>query len=113
MSSPSKEALRKRSSGPRKTAKFPELLHHQLNMYALAASAAGVGMLFNPTTAEGKIVYTPANVALRNGTSFPLDLDHNGIVDFYLVRREIRQSMSALQSSLSVCHVAGTSLQQF
>jgi len=81
--------------------------------YVAAATAAGVGMLFNPPAAEGKIVYTPANVMLNNGSSFPLDLDHNGIVDFYLVRREVQRSMSALQSSLSVCHVPGTSVVQF
>ena len=43
----------------RKTAKLSESIHQQLSMYALAASAAGVGMLAQP--AEAKIVYTPVH----------------------------------------------------
>jgi hypothetical protein len=51
-----------RSSGPRKTANLSESLHHQLNMYALAASAAGVGVLALTQAAEARIIYNPANV---------------------------------------------------
>jgi hypothetical protein len=43
----------------RKTAELSESVHQQLNMYTLAASAAGVGALcFTPAT-EAKVVYTP------------------------------------------------------
>ena len=35
----------KRPSRPRTTAQFSDSTHHQLNMYAVAAGAAGVGML--------------------------------------------------------------------
>jgi hypothetical protein len=49
-------------------------------MYALAASAAGVGMLaLQP--AEAKIVYTPANSKFVN-QSFAIDLNHDGKNDF-------------------------------
>jgi hypothetical protein len=48
----------KRSSGPRKTANFSRSIHQQLNMYALAAGAAGVGVLALAQPAEAKIVYT-------------------------------------------------------
>jgi hypothetical protein len=33
-------------------------MHHQLNMYALAASVAGVGVLALAQPAEAKILYT-------------------------------------------------------
>jgi len=49
-------------------------------MYALAASAAGVGALVFAQPAEAKIIYTPANTPIVNGTS--LDLNHDHKVDF-------------------------------
>jgi hypothetical protein len=92
----------KRSSRPHTTAELSKPLHQQLNMYALAASAAGVGLLALTPPTEAKIVYTRANVAL-NG-SLPLDLDHNGTVDFYLHRNgPFRVSRSGSLSYLSVC----------
>jgi hypothetical protein len=41
---------------------LPESLHQRLNAYALAASAAGVGMLASVQPAEARIVYTPAHI---------------------------------------------------
>jgi hypothetical protein len=52
-----------RSSGPRETAALPESIHHQLNMYAIAAGAAGVSMLTFTNLAEARIVYTPTRVS--------------------------------------------------
>jgi len=62
----------------------PSSLHKRVNMYALAGSAAGVGMLALAQPAEAKIVYTHANVAIGDGGVFhhPLDLNHDGINDF-------------------------------
>jgi hypothetical protein len=59
-------------------------LHERLNTYALAASAAGVGMLAFSTAVEAKIVYTPAHVIIHRGFPYivPLDLDHDGATDF-------------------------------
>ena len=54
----------KASPLPRKTANLSESIHQQLTMYALAASAAGVGALGLGQTAQAKIVYTPANVRI-------------------------------------------------
>ena len=64
----------KRSSGPRETANLSESINRQLNLYALAASAAGVGVLMSPPATEAKIVYAAANVTLQPGVAFPLDL---------------------------------------
>jgi hypothetical protein len=71
----------KRSSRP--PAALPESFNRQLSMYALAASAAGVGLLALASTAEAKIVYTPANVQI-SGKPLPIDLNHDGVVDFFL-----------------------------
>jgi hypothetical protein len=51
-------------------------------MYALAASAAGVGVLALAHTAQAKIVYTPAHTKI--GQSLKIDLNHDGIADFNL-----------------------------
>ena len=72
-------------------------LHRQLNMYALAASAAGVSLLA-AQPGEAKIVYTPAHAKVVFGQPLPVDLNHDGIVDFYLV-----QERNASGDRLSAC----------
>jgi hypothetical protein len=48
----------KRSPRPRKTADLSDSVHRQLNLYALAAGAAGVGMLALSQPTEAEIIYT-------------------------------------------------------
>lgn len=73
------------SSGPRGTASgVSESLNHQLNMYALAASAAGVGILALLPSAEAKIVYTPTHQHITYTNWVHIDLNHDGINDFVL-----------------------------
>jgi hypothetical protein len=56
-------------------------------MYAIAASAAGVGVLALAQPVEAKIVYTPANVNIGlNGVG--LDLNNDGITDVLLLKKE-------------------------
>jgi len=71
------------SSRSRKTANLSESLHHRLEIYAMAASAAGVGILALAQPSEAKIVYTPAHVKISGKT--PLDLNHDGVTDFAFV----------------------------
>ncbi len=70
----------------RQTKEFFRLsdFEHRLNMYALAASAAGVGMLALAQPMEGKIIYTKANKSITPHTTLHLDLNHDGIQDFDL-----------------------------
>ena len=67
---------------PRKTAHLSDSVHQRLNVYALAASVAGVGMLALAKPAEAKIVYTPAQTTFTGPDSYYLDLNHDGITDF-------------------------------
>ncbi len=67
---------------PRAPIGLSDSVHHQLNMYAVAASAAGVGMLALVPPAEGKIVYTPAHKIVGINHALPIDLNHDGIHDF-------------------------------
>jgi hypothetical protein len=73
----------KRLSGPRKTAaKLSESVHKQLNLYTMAAGAAGVGLLALAQRVEAKIVYTPAHRVIGPDSRYLLDLNHDGITDF-------------------------------
>jgi len=62
---------------------LPEFVRQSLNMYALAATAAGVGVLAQ--SAEAKVVYTPAHHLIGKNAHYRLDLNHDGITDFTLV----------------------------
>jgi len=63
--------------------RLSDSLLHQLNLYALAATATGVAALALATSADAKIVYTPANIPIvANGGFIELDLNHDGINDF-------------------------------
>jgi hypothetical protein len=53
-----------------------------LNLYAVAASAAGVGLVALAQPAEGKIVYTSAHKVILSKHELRLDLNHDGIADF-------------------------------
>jgi hypothetical protein len=77
----------------RKTANLSASTNHQLQMYALVTSAAGVAMLASAQSAEAKIIYTPANVRIvANAGLVRIDFNHDGIADFALSNRSIRQS---------------------
>lgn len=67
---------------PRKTVKLSDSVQQRLNSYALAAGAAGVGVLAFSQTAQARIIYTPAHKQLPINKHFYLDLNHDGINDF-------------------------------
>jgi hypothetical protein len=65
----------------RKTANLSNSLNHQLNSYALAASAAGVSLLALAQPAEGKIIYKPAHHVIGKNGYFAIDFNQDGIPD--------------------------------
>jgi hypothetical protein len=77
----------KRSPRPtRRPSTLSESVIKQLNMYAIAAGAAGVSLLALAQPAEAKIVYTPAHVKVAAQSRYGIDLDHDGTPDIYLGR---------------------------
>jgi hypothetical protein len=66
------------------TSNLSEPVHQQLNMYALAAGAAGVSLLALAQPCEARIIYRHTNVVIGRGgvPSYDLDLNHDGITDF-------------------------------
>jgi hypothetical protein len=72
-----------RSSGSRNPpSKLSDSIHHRLNMYALATSAAGVGVLALGPSADARVVYTPAHKKIAPNHTVSIDLNHDGKMDF-------------------------------
>jgi hypothetical protein len=81
MACPFGEAMKRPARIP---AQLSESLHQRLNAYALAASAAGAGMLALAMPAEARIVYTKTHHAIIAGYPYEIDLNHDGTRDFVL-----------------------------
>jgi hypothetical protein len=69
----------------RTTCTFSDSFRHRLNMYTLAASAAGVGMLALAQSADGKVIYTKTHEVIAGAGQYYLDLNHDKITDFTIV----------------------------
>ena len=70
---------------PQSSKVVSESFHKRLDLYALAASTAGVSLLaLSGQPAEAEIIYTPTNQKIGVNSSFSLDLNHDGITDFQL-----------------------------
>jgi hypothetical protein len=81
--------MRQQTLKTEKSTKHPTKLKPQLDKnllaYALAASAAGVGILITAEPAEARIVATPANISIpENGGIIEFDVNGDGIPDFGL-----------------------------
>lgn len=66
---------------------LPNPIGQQVNLYALAASAAGVGILALAEPAEAEIVYTPTHVTISPNRTVGLDLSNDGSIDFTFQNR--------------------------
>lgn len=64
-----------------------ESLHERINLYAMAASAAGVSLLVLSQPAEAEVVFTQAHAVLNAGDIFRLDLNADANVDFKIKDR--------------------------
>ena len=76
-----------RSPRPGKPTSLSDSINRRLNMYALAAGAAGVGVLALTQQAEAKIVYTKVHVVIGGqfmSQIYDLDLYQNGVTNFSL-----------------------------
>jgi hypothetical protein len=76
----------------RKPSNLSQSLHERLNSYALAASAAGVGVLALAQPSEAKVIYHSAHQVVESGQHYHLDLNHDGIADFVIVNFPINRN---------------------
>ncbi len=79
--------LSSRKVSKRVATKLTEATDYRLKAYELAATTAGVGMLALLPAATAEVVYTPAHQQITLGTSFPLDLNRDGVIDFTINNR--------------------------
>jgi hypothetical protein len=78
--------VKRSSRSTRAPANLSSSVHYQLNMYALAASAAGVGVLALVQPSEAKIVYTATHRVIEQNSRYKLDLNHDGKADFLIAQ---------------------------
>jgi hypothetical protein len=74
------QAQKKNPLRPRPLVLLNKRLTKNLKDYAVAATAAGVGMMVLSPSAEAKVVYTPANTVVGGPTA--IDLNNDGVTDF-------------------------------
>jgi hypothetical protein len=75
------ESVMRRPQSESQRAFMPSEFEQQLGWYALAAAAAGVGILASQP-AQAEIVYTKAHRQIVPNSTIKLDLNHDGIADF-------------------------------
>jgi hypothetical protein len=86
---------------PRNTASLSDSVRHHLNLYAIAAGAAGVSALALSRPAKAEIVYTPTHTIIGRNHRVFLDLNNDGQHDF------VFKEALAVTSSRSVSHFLG------
>ena len=85
----------KDSSGRFRTpSRLPASLNHRLNGYAFAATAAGVSLLALTQPSEARVVYTKTHQIIGTNGIYPLDLTHDGTIDFLIQERGVTFSSS-------------------
>jgi hypothetical protein len=82
----------------------------RLNSYALAASAAGAGALALALPAEAKIIYTPTHHVIKQGSTYALDVNHDGTTDFTL-NDKYKGTSSGFYATLSAAPATGNGLE--
>jgi len=73
-------------------AALTEATHRRLNAYAIAAGAAGVGMLALTPTAQARIIYTPTHRTIKTHHILHLDLNHDRIGDYLVSNKSFCDS---------------------
>ncbi|MGA8762499.1 MAG: hypothetical protein WB562_06380 [Candidatus Sulfotelmatobacter sp.] len=76
-----------RDRKPRNPATLSQSTRSKLEMYGLAAAAAGMGLAALSSPAQAEVVFTPAHQKIGDN-GVVLDLNHDGIADFKILQRE-------------------------
>ena len=95
---------------PRTPFRLPSSLQRQLNMYARAASASGVALLALAPPSEAKIIYTKTHQVIGTNGVYPLDLNHDGTIDF-LIKRQSSGTQFSWFDSLGAKEAFGNAVE--
>jgi hypothetical protein len=71
-----------RNPSSRKAVNLSQPLHKKIDLYALAAGAAGVGMMVLAHPAQAEIVYTKTNESFNIPNIYSIDINNDGTPDF-------------------------------
>jgi hypothetical protein len=69
----------------RNTTPLTSATEKKLSGYAVLAAASGVAMLALPPHSDAEVVYTPTHQKLPLNTTFPIDVNGDGIPDFNFI----------------------------
>ncbi len=102
----------KLSSHPHRTpSRLSDSLRRNLNMYGLAASAAGVSLLGLAQPSEARIVYTKTHQVIASNGIYALHLSHDGAIDFLVQERRAADLGNSEYSGLWVKEAFGNAVQ--
>jgi hypothetical protein len=76
--------MKRSPNAPVEPSQLAANIRQQLNLYAIAAGAAGFAMIAGAQAADAEIVYTPEHEVILTNQTFSLDLNHDGIADFII-----------------------------
>jgi len=79
----------------RKSSVLSGSLGKRVASYAVAAGAAGVGLMALAPLSEAEIVYTPINKTVGRDANYSIDLNGDGIVDFILTEHAYKDGSFA------------------
>jgi len=96
-------------SRPRTATELSRSTNRRLEMYAIAAGAAGIGVLALAQPAEAEIIYTKTHQVIGERGVYNLDLNGTGTTEF-TISNEVRRPTSAYIQSLLVLPAAGNSV---
>jgi hypothetical protein len=83
----------------------------RLNLYSLAAGAAGVGMLALAQPADASVVFTPAHATIKPGEVFALDLNHDGTTDVWIAIADQHSNTSTAFETMSANPARGGGIE--
>jgi len=94
------KSMKPPSRRPRIASVLAQHLDQRLAAYAVAASAAGVGVLALASQSEAKIIYKNIHHVIGRNASYALDLNHDGKTDFTIQNVEGHLYQRPMQSLL-------------
>jgi hypothetical protein len=74
--------MKRSFKSPRSEQQLSDSLLSRVNAYALAASAAGVGVMALAQSAGAQVVFSPAHGVLSPNHNLTIDMNHDGTPDF-------------------------------
>jgi len=83
---------------PRAPSTLSDSVHNQLDLYTLAATAAGIGLLALAQPAQAKVVYTSTHQWIPLNQRYLLDLNNDGVTDFNLLLHSSLWSTGTVRS---------------